>query len=680
MVDLVPPPASTPFDSVPHQPAATQATVPRYTLQANLKQVANLASYPTLTAEERRRLGAVGFVASPTTEPQLDGIYRDALADRRPLFITADVPLYAFHRVLADTRRRLESESLPAALTALTLTLLERSMEQYQVLASVDLKEAARRNLAYLGVAGSLLGIPLELEAGAAALVQQETQRLAGTAGPDAIFPYAVLVEPASPSSGDERLDRCRRALAWYRGAPLATDYTSAAGQPTPAWGVVRQLLLLSHALAAPPDAPLGRWHNLADTLRFLDGGGGELDLTAVLVAATEVYGPRRSLRAYEDFAKLQAFAARLADALPPALTPPGREPGRPGPVGCRLLDRPRRPDDAIFAELTLPTRREVASGVELFAALGSPRAADLVQHAFRLPALAPRYATIAADLQQRLDAFAPTVWKRDLAWARLWAAVPLDPPTTKGRPAFQQSAAWRDRALLTTLANWAASRCRPPLAPPGAPAPQVLPEPLAQPPVAYVEPVPEVYSRLRWLSARTVTGLEAHGLLTDPMRATHRGLQDLCTLLQTVAERELRNDSPTLAERQQLAAVGHRLHDLTTGLDPTLPPAEQALPDFATLPTDEGRRRAAVGLGPALRMLVVVPDAGRFYLATGALLSYLEARLPATPTLDRATWLELMGGEQPPGLPAWCATAVAASESGPQPTAQPLGLEKDQP
>ncbi len=676
----VPRAASAFAAQAPYQPVAVAPAVPDYTLKDDLSQVANRVDYPRLSAADRADLARQGFLAIPLPDAQMDSLYRDNLAENRPSFVTADAALYAFQRVCEDTRRRLEAESYPGLLIALTLTLLERTQAQYDQLAGAELRDAARANLAYLAVAASLLGLNTAIETNAARLARLETGRVTAhnedTVGE--VLPYRLDYRHLAPGREDgatEKLARYRRALAWLQHTPLPTRVTTESGAAEPHWRSVRQLALLCQALTEPPDAALRHWEALQDSQSFIAGAPTGVTLGQAVTAAQEAFGAQPALADLADFGKLRAFAQALEKRGEGTAVPAPREAGWPGPCRVYVLAPPRRTDDELLAGLANPTRRDAASGVELFAALGVPRAETLVNRFYRLPTGNTRYAETFAALRSRLDAVEPDVWRRDLIWGRWWACAPLNDPLGRGWLAFQRSSAWGDRGLMTTLATWAAERRRWPTEPPGPPDVRPAQRKVDKPPLVYVEPVPEVFSRLAWLSATLLGGLETHRLATEPIRDSHRTFQVLMSLLRQVAAKELANRSISELDRTRLAAFGHELHWLISGLDGALSAAQTNPPLVADLGPAGPGRRCYAGAGPVQQVLVVVPDSGGFYLARGALLSYLEAVLPEREPLTDARWRELLAGTSPPGTPEWTASFQRPNPEAPYLPAPTAGL-----
>lgn len=642
------PPAATAYGG-DYTPSPADARIPAYKLRQDLSDIANLKQFGGLTAAQKQRLGQLGFVAVPTREPRPATIYLTAREQGRPAFVTADMALLAFERWQDDTRRRVQAEALPALLSAFTLTMLQRSQEQVETAPAGEVREAALRNVAWFGVAAQLLRIPVSVDPAAAKLIETEQQRIqaADTTQRCTVLPLDLDYRRlARAAAADSRAADVRQALAWYRAGafPLRDEQHRLRAE------VARQVLLWSHALALEPGSPLLTWVVLDDTLAWFGGRAAGAEPRAIVAAAEEVYGPARSLTDYKDYDRLARFAERL-----------------PAAVTAHVLPQPALPDETLIREFQVGVTRPLCSGFQLMAAFGLPRAVQLVDQVYRLPAHDAAYAEAMRATAALAGQVPETAMRGDLSWGRLWAAAPLNDPAPEGRPAFCASNAWYDRCLSSTLATWPSWRSEPALEAPGEAAAWTVPTPAQKPPVGYVEPCPELFRRLDHLVTGTARGLAEYGLLTPAIETSQQRLSGLLTFLERVATRELANESLTDADRARLAAVGDELAWLCEGLDGVADRAD--LPRVAYPVTAPDGSRLETWSGPALRLLVIVPDGGKFYLAEGALGSYHERLAPAGEALRDSAWREVFGAASPPPLPAWCASFVTTPDGQGLPT-----------
>ena len=138
---------------------------------------------------------------------------------------------------------------------------------------------------------------------------------------------------------------------------------------------------------------------------------------------------------------------------------------------------------------------------------------------------------------------------------------------------------------------------------------------------------------------------------------------------------KELRNQSLSAAEKQKLATYAGDLRWWLSGLDAGQPDDQQRTARLADLGLTTDGRRQVVGVGPVLRLRVIVPDDGKFYLADGAAWSYAERLAPAREPQSDAAWQAAWLGQEPPGLPEWTSTFTSAGA-----TALPVGAKAGRP
>ena len=79
-----------------------------------------------------------------------------------PIFVTSDTLLHLYHIQFNEILKRLEEEEFFDQLIDMSLAMLDRAEQDYKYFTEADLKEAARRNVAYFAVALKLLQTPTE--------------------------------------------------------------------------------------------------------------------------------------------------------------------------------------------------------------------------------------------------------------------------------------------------------------------------------------------------------------------------------------------------------------------------------------------------------------------------------------------------------------------------------------
>jgi hypothetical protein len=138
---------------------------PDYLLPLDLNEVTNFGEVEAtfyLTESQKQLLQENGFVVIPWHGDDVVQPYKTLKEREIPIFVTSDTLLHLYHIQFNEILKRLEEEEFFDELIDMSLAMLDRSIQDYQSFDDADLKEAARRNVAYFAVALSLLQTPTE--------------------------------------------------------------------------------------------------------------------------------------------------------------------------------------------------------------------------------------------------------------------------------------------------------------------------------------------------------------------------------------------------------------------------------------------------------------------------------------------------------------------------------------
>ena len=138
---------------------------PGYSLPLALAKIANLQNIQSqfqLKGNQKELLENNGFVVIPWHGDDIVEPYK-ALKERDiPIFITSDTLLHLYHIQFNETLKRIEEEEFFDQLIDMSKAMLEKSIEDYERFEDSELREAARRNVAYFAVTLKLLQTPTE--------------------------------------------------------------------------------------------------------------------------------------------------------------------------------------------------------------------------------------------------------------------------------------------------------------------------------------------------------------------------------------------------------------------------------------------------------------------------------------------------------------------------------------
>jgi hypothetical protein len=145
---------------------SVNASVPPYPLPLNLSTVSNIEDITAklgLNETEEDLLGTNGFVILDYgQEDDIVAPYEDMKERGIPIFVTTDTLLHLYHIQFNEILKGIEEREFFDEIVDMSNAMLEQSIQNYETFDDADLKESARRNVAYFAVALKLLQTPTE--------------------------------------------------------------------------------------------------------------------------------------------------------------------------------------------------------------------------------------------------------------------------------------------------------------------------------------------------------------------------------------------------------------------------------------------------------------------------------------------------------------------------------------
>jgi hypothetical protein len=319
---------------------------------------------------------------------------------------------------------------------------------------------------------------------------------------------------------------------------------------------------------------------------------------------------------------------------------------------------------------------RFLPSGLDVAAALGSTRAREHLQPDIE------GY----CDYGQQLDAvteeasqFTLADWGKNLYTSWLYSLDPFFTRDFSGFPTWMTGNAYQDKGLNTALASWAELRHDTILyvkqsytAMAAGNTSEPIPPPEA---MYYVEPVPEVYSRLADLARMTERGLSDIEMFPDGVSDANTRLIELLEQLTGISVHELQGANLTEDEIAIIDSIGGTFSGVLTqlGRAVTIEPSEPA-PDsgepydlrssvegdpykstvVADVHTDGNLAQVLEVASGHIDWLIVVNrlEDGSLGAAVGPVLSYYEFAWPMNNRLNDDEWQELLNSPDAPNRP----------------------------
>jgi hypothetical protein len=660
-----------------------QPSAPSYTF--GLESLVNLDRLAWLSQEQQARLETDGFVVVPGVPAQIYELYQLADGTDMPAFVTTDALLHAYHVLYDFSLRHAELTYFVDAVGQLSQAMVVAAETQYQA-ASGDVREAARRNVAFFSVAAMLLDPDFETPELVAEAAAEELTFIRGHSGIfiSPLFGYREDYSQYTPRghyTRNETFERYFQAMMWLGrlGFRVRTPDDPAAARLETRQAMLMVLALHDASIEGVP--ALRTWERVYLPTVFFVEAADDLTVYDYTAAARAVYGQLPTPSDLADEAQLSDLMATLETFRSPRILGgplTDQELAELGglPLQFRFMGQRFVPDSAIFQQLVysdvglyqgngkppftlvesaVGPIRGFPRGLDVAAVLGSERALTILEEEGDTDY--DGYGEQLARLQAEFAELPTEQWNATLYWNWLYSLQPLLELKGDGYPPFMQSAAWADKDLNTWLGSWAELRHDTILYAKQsytAEATSVEPEP--RPVRGYVEPQPAVYARLAALTRQMLDGLDGLGLLDDELRGKLMGMEDLLLALKTMAEKELRGQALDEVEYLSIREIGDRLEQLTTFSstveDEVASETDDRMAIVADVHTDPNSSQVLEeGVGDAFAIYVIVQVDGARALALGGVFSYYEFRQPLADRLTDEAW---QGMDPRPALPNW--------------------------
>ncbi|MBA7664012.1 hypothetical protein ES703_72062 [subsurface metagenome] len=679
-----------------------EPNVPGYTLPLDLGTIGNFALMDSRFGLNSAAplLEQNGFAVIEYNLPDPNDIAAPYEHLRRmdvPLFVTADTLLHLYHIQFDETLKEIEEQEFYADIHGLTTALLDDALglhEQY----TGKLKEAAKRNVAFLAVAKKLIEPEAQVPQLVADLVAGELAKIDAHAGFDNsdIFIYKEDYSqyvPRGHYTRSQQLERYFRTLMWYgRMAFLLKGAEN--------WGPIGEALIsIEDAKIQTIQAVLlaksieevqvgqrsGRevWDRIYTVTAFYVGLADDLTPYEYLGAVDKVFGSSFEPTILDDEDNFFALKTELA-LLPspkifggtgsvfvtPPITPESLNEVLDKTKGMRFMGQRFIPDSYMFQHLVSPEvsyytgnavpkpftcgfsgvswERCYPRGLDVMAILGSDRARTILVEEGDTDYI--DYWLRFNELKAEFDALDLSDWNRNLYWGWLYSLRALIEDFGEGYPNFMRTQAWQKKELNAALASWTELRhdtilyAKQSYTPPRSSLPPSV--------SGYVEPVPEFYGRLLALTQMTKQGLSDLDALSAQAAERLTSLENILSRLIEIANKELTNQTLSQSDYEYIRQFAQTLEWAVIGVE------EKGLmttlvADVHTHTVEENVLEEAVGYVDLIIVACPSPD-GSIFLAAGPVLSYYEFKHPMSDRLTDEAWQELLDSPNKPERPKW--------------------------
>ncbi len=322
--------------------------MPAYSLPLNLDKITNFSSVSKKylkKSEQKDLLKKNGFVViSKGVTDDITSFYKNLIEENIPIYVTADTPLHLFHILFDETLKEIEEENFYPDILATTEQFLKASKEDYKTL-SGELKEAAKRNVAYFSVAMKLLNPDFSPPRYVKKWVEWETEKIEKheglpdyeTARENALFripeDYSQY-KPRGHYTRSEELKKYFRGMMWYgRMIFLMKGHEKFGPVSPPAKALTdretAKIQTLQASLISINSGKLklkdGRsvsmvWDRIYAVSAFYSGFSDDLTIYDYRKSLREVFGSEFTTRELEDEKKFAQFLLKLSKLTTPAI------------------------------------------------------------------------------------------------------------------------------------------------------------------------------------------------------------------------------------------------------------------------------------------------------------------------------------------------------------------------
>ena len=692
------------------------SNVSLYQLPLNLSDVVNIDNITNtfyLTNAQEKLLEKNGFVVidygyvDDIIEP-----YKDMQRHGIPVFVTSDTLLHLYHIQFDEILKAVEEREFFDMLLKLSKAFFDNAKADYQTFEDPDLKEAARRNVAYFGVALKLLQTPTEDYNGSEDIptveftipdyVEEEVNDELDAIEKHTGFEYSSIFHykedysqylPRGHYTRSEKLRRYFKAMMWYGrmafllkgGEPYCPSCEFLISEYDAKIATIQASLISTELTNLTIDGKAAEelWNRIYSVTSFFVGAADDLTPYEYLDCIGKVFGLKFNLTELSNDTKLFDLKLELAKLrnpeiyggtgkceLPPTATVDDLNKILEKTKGMRFMGQRFIPDSYIFQQLVFPAvdpylgddnpftleftdggpARCFPRGLDVMAVLGSKRALEIMENDGDTEY--GHYYEQLNNLSKNFSSLNATEWNRNLYFSWVYTLKSLLKEFNQSYPTFMQTKAWLDKELQTALASWAELRHDTILYAKQSYTPvKSSYEPPPKPVVGYVEPVPEFYSRILALTRMTKNGLSSLDVLNETELSRLQNLENIIERLLNISKDELENKELDKKDYEFIRNFGENLDDIVTGV---MERGKETtiIADVHTDTNTEKCLEEGVGYVDLILVAYMVPD-GRVIIGAGPVFSYYEFKHPMNDRLTDEKWKEMLQ-TNPPERPSW--------------------------
>ncbi|MBR5687267.1 MAG: DUF3160 domain-containing protein [Prevotella sp.] len=643
----------------------------------NTDNIINPYQLTEMNPKLKNALAKNGFGIIRTDQEQLFQIYERNSYQVFPSFVTTDLYLQLFHIYFDCMLRRVEEGMLSEKITTLCEQLYEQSKQQSVLSSDSRIAEAAEWNMTYFAIARALIkgepltGVPAKYTAMAAEEINNINEATDGYSDfleyKRVKFAYS-LFRPRGHYTRTDGLKRYFKTMMWLQDVPFGTDIDHQ---------LIRAALI---AETVTGNADVRKTYDEVFTpITFLIGEPDNVTITQMSDILRHFSTSALGMLQNKD--KMESVR-KAADSIGERQTRIRPKYERTSHVKINFMPQRYTPDAEVLLETVdydnEPTLRDVPSGLDVMAALGSTTAENILIKELGTDKQWPGFVAALTAMKGKMklvkwDASVYNSWEDALAL--------LNNANDSRWPYFMKTDAWGKKTLNASLASWAELKHDAILyakQPFGAECGggDALPDPVTK---GYVEPNVAFWEKAIQLVDAMDNVMDRYQLHANNTKELTESVKEKAQFLLDISKKELAGKALTDNEYQTIRHIGDDYEWLSLAL--LSQPDEELygwyqvqdadkkvalVADVYTANADNNPEKSILfeAVGPADEIYVLVEVDGLLYLMRGAVFSYREFKRPiGDPRMTDEEWQQHLETYPDEGLPSWMKEIIVPIE-----------------
>ena len=568
-------------------------------------------------------------------------------------FVTVDSLMHTYHLFFSHLLKNLEKTELSEAVSAMSVKMYEKSLEQLSEAKGTNWEEAAERNVAFFAVANLLMENEIEADDKILDIAKKEVAKINAAEGIEKCEltgndeDYSQY-KPRGYYDSDELLKKYFKVMMWYG----RIQFNSKDNE------MIKSAVLMNIALN---EAGLNEWKDVYDITSFFVGTSDDLCFYEYYPLIQEVYGTDVSTKdIIGSTEKINSLVVKVKELRVPSINSIPIKMGEDNEIqGFRLMGQRFTIDAMIMQKLIYSSVEKKSDGslrmlpdvLDVTASFGSEISYDLLQEQgdFEYEGYKDNLDKLISDLDtvQAKENLETSLYGNWISTLR-----PLLDKKGKGYPMFMQNDAWARKDIecfagsYTELKHDTVLYAKQVMAEMGG---GEIPEYDDR---GYVQPEPLVYKRFKYLADETLNGLKERNRLSTQDEENLNRLSELSKTLYEISIKELKDETLTDEEydfiREYGGTLEHFWYDVMsydTG-DEEINTEKYQASLVVDVATDPNGQVLEMGTGRPCTIYVIVNVDGKVKIAKGSVYSFYQFPWPLEDRLTDTSFRELMGYE----------------------------------